>query len=797
MSGNKFFLVTTVPRLLFWALLTPLLISSSGIVCTPRTGDTRLSSLEIDVEGENRIAFDPALRVYDVGISTGVTTATLRAQAMDAEARLTWYVPDGIGMLASGIIGVGGGEVTVDLPPDGFSLYVGVFPPGGAVNTYIMTFAPCSSNCSDGKDCTADVCNPANGACSNPDEVDGVACDFFSGVPGICASGTCEDATLCAGVDCSDGQECTTDICDPADGSCSNPNEVDGAACDFGGLLSMCTAGVCEAPPFILAGSGSTTWSAPTSPPGGGTAPTTGGCSAFVPLLNATLYFDVVIQLDVVSDGATNITTAWAVSFANPILGVFGSSFELGSLDINAVATNATGGPINSGLTAAAAGQWVGNFIVGPLELSTPGEITPGAATLTPTAAGVGSAVNVNWDGAFSLELPLEGSPFITLDESNCDFSVTGTGVDFPVECKSDLDCEDPATACQVAPLGACNLGTGRCAAEVPGNDGASCDSGGGPGSGACDGAGACTPVCGMDTRLLTVGCTNSVTSAQSVFPTLLQVTVAEPVFSGAPFTATFDGMGAVPESFLDFAQGIVPGGVASAILEGLAATVVPINATGTPVELNVDPAAVVPGPTSFCTFPSTTVCTVDGDCGVPPCLPPVLVVDVPISTDCSPGGVCDTLGKNASQCVPNGFCVSEDLFVPLVADSGTFTAGASGEVLFGWATDVPGESDCPGTDPRCASNGGTIPDNSIALPLAADADPIPPIGIRISVNDALSVPFQCSMGANGGTCVAGGANAGLGCLTDAECPASTCDLTVDDVIVDIDPADLFACPIN
>ena len=51
MSGNKFFLVTTVPRLLFWALLTPLLISSSGIVCTP-TGDTRLASLEVEVFGD-------------------------------------------------------------------------------------------------------------------------------------------------------------------------------------------------------------------------------------------------------------------------------------------------------------------------------------------------------------------------------------------------------------------------------------------------------------------------------------------------------------------------------------------------------------------------------------------------------------------------------------------------------------------------------------------------------------------------------------------------------------------------
>ena len=30
-------------------------------------------------------------------------------------------------------------------------------------------------------------------------------------------------ADLCEGVDCSDGNECTDDVCDPADGLCENP----------------------------------------------------------------------------------------------------------------------------------------------------------------------------------------------------------------------------------------------------------------------------------------------------------------------------------------------------------------------------------------------------------------------------------------------------------------------------------------------------------------------------------------------------------------------------------------------
>jgi hypothetical protein len=102
-------------------------------------------------------------------------------------------------------------------------------------------------DCSDGNDCTGDVCAPADGSCSNPNETDGTACDF-SGAPGVCMSGTCEDDTvdLCMGVDCSDGNECTEDVCAPADGSCSNPNETDGTACDFSGADGVCMSGTCE-----------------------------------------------------------------------------------------------------------------------------------------------------------------------------------------------------------------------------------------------------------------------------------------------------------------------------------------------------------------------------------------------------------------------------------------------------------------------------------------------------------------------------------------------------------------------
>ena len=57
-------------RFPFWALLLPMLISSGGITCE-RTGDTRLASLELEVEGVNRLAFDADLRVYDLWLPAG------------------------------------------------------------------------------------------------------------------------------------------------------------------------------------------------------------------------------------------------------------------------------------------------------------------------------------------------------------------------------------------------------------------------------------------------------------------------------------------------------------------------------------------------------------------------------------------------------------------------------------------------------------------------------------------------------------------------------------------------------
>ena len=100
-------------------------------------------------------------------------------------------------------------------------------------------------NCDDSNDCTEESCDPADGQCDYSNAADGLSCDF-GGLPGVCSTGVCEDAMLCAGVDCDDTNECTTDTCNPQTGSCEHSAVTDGVSCDFGGLPGVCAVGICE-----------------------------------------------------------------------------------------------------------------------------------------------------------------------------------------------------------------------------------------------------------------------------------------------------------------------------------------------------------------------------------------------------------------------------------------------------------------------------------------------------------------------------------------------------------------------
>jgi hypothetical protein len=343
------------------------------------------------------------------------------------------------------------------------------------------------------------------------------------------------------------------------------------------------------------------------------------------------------------------------------------------------------------------------------------------------------------------------------------------------------------------------------------------CDQGGGK---VCDGAGTCvecnrdaqcdvelseeciantcvasvTP-CGSQSRIVSVGCTNSVTTAQSPFPYTLIVDVPEPIIGGTNFEAILDGVGVFPEFFLDAAQGVVPGGVSQAILEDFLATVqVRSGASGPDVGLGVDITALDPGPTQFCTYPSSTVCTADSDCIVAPCKDPVLLANIPTSTDCV--GVCEPLGKKLSQCDLNGFCVTGPLIVDLQDETGAYTADTTGPVLWGWADQgVPGLLTCP--DAACDQP--VQADGCYDLPAAVFSNPLltPQSGIRVNVAGALFVAIECAGGEDGGTC---SVTTTQGCTVDADCPGAETCIGVgadDDVICPTPDSSLISCPVN
>ena len=178
-------------------------------------------------------------------------------------------------------------------------------------------------------------------------------------------------------------------------------------------------------------------------------------------------------------------------------------------------------------------------------------------------------------------------------------------------------------------------------------------------------------------TKVITVGCTNNVTADISILP-FTQTTDPGPIISSSAVTATTTGVAEFSETFLDAAQGAVPGGVTQANLVDLQVPVqVRSGGTFPNVVLGPDPSL-----TYTCIYsggacnPAQDLASVPGSRGNSGCVPTGAfnpcgrIVNVPVSSDCSVGGVCDTLGKNATQCLLNGFCVTGGLPLPLSSAS-------------------------------------------------------------------------------------------------------------------------------
>src|SRR5437879_3747149 len=99
--------------------------------------------------------------------------------------------------------------------------------PAGCTHTPVVCAA--ADQCHD-----PGTCNPATGACSNPAKPDGAACNDGN----ACTRTDSCQARACTGttpVTCAAPHQChDAGTCDPATGACSNPANPDGAACNAG-----------------------------------------------------------------------------------------------------------------------------------------------------------------------------------------------------------------------------------------------------------------------------------------------------------------------------------------------------------------------------------------------------------------------------------------------------------------------------------------------------------------------------------------------------------------------------------
>ncbi|MFW2388444.1 MAG: hypothetical protein ACN4G0_08910 [Polyangiales bacterium] len=272
---------------------------------------------------------------------------------------------------------------------------------------------------------------------------------------------------------------------------------------------------------------------------------------------------------------------------------------------------------------------------------------------------------------------------------------------------------------------------------NTPVPDGTPCDSG----AGSCE-AGICAT-----SRALSLGCANSTPIGEKSVSSAVLNVAAGPVLAGQQFDARLSGTVRFSELFLDAAQQLFPGGLRQAALEELrylvrarsGATLVGGSGAVPSVALDADADAITPGEVRLCNFPVDQECTQGSDCAGTICNPPVILIDLPTSDDCAPGGVCDALGKATgpnSQCVLNGFCVTGGLDIPLAETTASYTADPSGEVLFGWA------------DQGLANSTLNPTTNLFDIPKPSLFDPVEQ-GLRAEVG--LTIGLECVMGIDAG----------------------------------------------
>ena len=269
------------------------------------------------------------------------------------------------------------------------------------------------------------------------------------------------------------------------------------------------------------------------------------------------------------------------------------------------------------------------------------------------------------------------------------------------------------------------------------------------------DGGGLVDP--GRKTKRITLGCTNSVTSTVYVVGWDLTVDPG-PIVGGEAFGAILGGLLVVDEALLDDALMVVQGGYKRVNLLDVRASVHVRNGVTSEHEdvvLSNEPiqrtctydrsgdTGIEAGPFPTCSAAddsedgSNEGCT--GLAGMP--LPENTCgqfVTIPTSSDCAPGGFCESRGKtgSGSQCALFGFCISTALELVLAGAHQSYLAAGSGAVLFGWDDESTGAE----LDDSVGPHGGTW-----ILPPAGFGEP-GPNSLRVVFGSGFSAALECTM---------------------------------------------------
>jgi hypothetical protein len=138
MKDSRHPVTTRAFALAFGAVLFPSLLQTDDLSCA-KTGDTSLSSMMLEVDGADQIAFTSEVRSYALDVASSSGAAVLRATSTDPDGRLSYNLHNSGGLIDHGFLGIGVGEASVVLPVGAFSLLVYVKASGGASDSYALS----------------------------------------------------------------------------------------------------------------------------------------------------------------------------------------------------------------------------------------------------------------------------------------------------------------------------------------------------------------------------------------------------------------------------------------------------------------------------------------------------------------------------------------------------------------------------------------------------------------------------------------------------------------------------------